>query len=142
VSLELHVFLKREAVPDRPRWQASVNAFGFPLELYCELRPVQDTGFSPCQLKGGLTGFEIFPGPSKDVLEVYREIAERIGDRDFVITFRWGGDFKECACVMIAAAALVQDYSAIAYYPADSQICSADQLLADARECLKTARLE
>jgi hypothetical protein len=136
MSLELHVFMKRESVPDRRRWQASIDALGLPLILYADLNLAKDTGFSPCKINGEDSGFEIFPNDeAKKLLSAYPHITSVVGDRDYVISFRWGGDLRECGCVFAAAAALVKSVDAVAYYPDDDIVYEMPRLLEEARQC-------
>ena len=138
MSLELYAFLKGERLPDRARWQDSISAIGFPLQLDPALDPSSDTGFSPCQLVGQQSGFEIYHGPAQEILASYPHLATVVGDRDYTITFCWGGDLRECGCVLGAAAALVKDFDAVTYYP-DDDIVTTDfqELVAEARQCLE-----
>jgi hypothetical protein len=136
MSLELHIFLKREVTPDRLRWQESIDALGMPLTLNPDLDLSKDSGFSPSKLNGEDSGFEIYPTDAREVLSAYPHLSSIVGNCDYVISFRWGGDLKECASVLFAVAALVKDCGGIAYSPHDDTVCDFDQLVAEAKQCL------
>jgi hypothetical protein len=136
MSLEMHVFLNKGKIPDRSSWQATVGSLGLPFELDPALDPIHDSGFSPSKIKGLNSGFEIYSEPAQGLLETQSELAGNVGDRDWCISFRWGGDMNECACVLAATAALVQLCDAVAYYPDDNLICDLNGLLEEAKGCL------
>ncbi len=137
MSLEMHVFLAKSKVPDRSAWQTAVETFGIPFELYPALDPIRDSGFSPSKIKGLDSGFEIYSYPAEDVLAAYPEISKSIGDRDWCISFRWGGDMNECVCALTASAALMKSSDAIAYSPeGDELIDDFLRLTEEVRGCL------
>jgi hypothetical protein len=137
VSLELHVFLRRERLPDRAGWQRTIDALGLPIQLDISLNPKTNTGFSPVNLKGTKSGFELYGGSTTELLSIYPHLRPDVGDRDAVLSFRWGGDLKECGCVLGAAAALLDAFEAVAYYPEDGIVYKdSRQLVVDARQCL------
>src|SRR5258707_8333657 len=108
MSIEMHVFLSRARVPDRPSWQAAIGSLEIPFELNASLDPFNDKGFSPSKIRGVDSGFEVYFEPSREVLKSYPEMVKSVGDRDWCISFRWGGDMNECACALAASAALVK----------------------------------
>jgi hypothetical protein len=65
------------------------------------------------------------------------DLAESVGNRDVAMTFRWGGDMAECACVLIVTAVLAQNFGAIVHYEDDDMLYSGEQLLEEARVALK-----
>jgi hypothetical protein len=137
MSLAMHVFLKKSSVPDRSSLQDAVNSLGLPLVLDPELNPLVDSGFSPSKkIKNTDSGFEISSEPAQDLLQNYPHLAKTIAGRDWCITFRWGGDMNECACVMAASAGLVKLCGALAFYPDDDLVYDLNQLLDDAKNCL------
>ena len=75
--------------------------------------PFEGSGFLPCLLNGAPSGFEIDFGSTDDALEDFPHLKEHLGARDCEITFRWGGDMAECACVLIVCAALATDCGAV-----------------------------
>ena len=48
-----------------------------------------------------------------------------------VVSFRWGGDLKEFACAMGAAAGLIGQGGALIYYPSDDMWYELDGLRAE-----------
>ncbi|MGH9783646.1 MAG: hypothetical protein ACRD88_05625, partial [Terriglobia bacterium] len=132
--MELHVFLRRDRVPDRERWQQSIAALGLPLELDPTLDLSQTKGFSTCKLNSEDSGFEVYPDdPLQEIVTAYPSMAPLTTDFDYAVTFRWSGDMKECGCVLVAAAALVKDFQALAYFPDDDIVYGAEQLMEEAR---------
>lgn len=136
MSLEMQVFLRKERVPAVSAWQAAVTTLGIALELDPQLNPLQDSGFSPSKINGNQSGFEIYSEPAAALLAEQPRLTKPVADRDWCISFRWGGDLKECACVLGASAALVKTCDAVAYYPDDDLIYSLDRLLDEAKSCL------
>lgn len=119
-------FLKKENVPNKEKWQSSIDSFGFKIKLQVdpELEPFEDEGFSPC-VWGDTeddVGFEIFYEPSADIHDGDEELKALIGDNDYCISMGWHGSMKDCAAVMIASCALAKDFGAVISYegnPAD-----------------------
>ena len=136
MSLEMHVFLDKRRVPDRGSWQAAVDSLGLPLQLNPDLDPTHDTGFSPSEISGLKSGFEIYSEPADTSLQHRAALAENVGNRDWCISFRWGGDMKECACVLVASAALVKLCDAVAYYPDDDLTYDLNGLIQEAKSAL------
>jgi hypothetical protein len=136
MSQEMHVFLNKSKIPDRSSWQSSVSSLGLPLVFDPQLNPLVDTGFSPTKIKDIDSGFEIYSESAKEILQRYPDITEAVGDRDWCITFRWGGDFNECACVMSASAGLVKLCGALAFFPGDDLTYDLNGLLSEANSCL------
>ena len=66
MSLELYAFL--DSLPDRAAWQAAIDQIGIDLKLDPELDLAKDSGFSPCEIKGCRSGFEILVEKAADVL--------------------------------------------------------------------------
>ena len=136
MALEQHVFLQKEVVPSGENWQVAITQLGFDLQLDPELKPFEDSGFLPCTLVGMDTGFEIYYEPAAELLTAYPQLKKRTGARDYAISFRWGGDMAECACVMIVSAALANSFDAVVYYPEDDLLYSSDDLVREAKECI------
>ena len=120
MSLELYAFL--DSLPDRAAWQAAIDQIGIDLKLDPELDLAKDSGFSPCEIKGCRSGFEILVEKAADVLAVYPSAAPAVGDRGWVVSFRWGGDLAEGACVAGASHALIRSFGAVVYYPDDDLV--------------------
>jgi hypothetical protein len=137
VSLTQSAFLERARVPDRTKLEASIRALGFQLTLAESYEPFESSGFLPCVLNGAPSGFEIDFGSTDDALEAFPHLKPHLGGRDCEITFTWGGDMAECACVLIVCAALVTDCDAVVYYDADDLFYSAPELISQANSALK-----
>ena len=137
MSLEQHAFMTKGSVPSRANWQAAIGQLGFDLQFDQQLKPFEDSGFLPCKLRAKDSGFEIYYEPADDLLTAYPQMKEKVGHRDYCISFRWGGDMAECACVLIASAALAKSFDAVVYYPDDDLIYGFDELLSDAKEVLQ-----
>jgi hypothetical protein len=136
MSLEMHVFSRKVRIPDRSSWQATVEALGIPFELDPNLDPLHDSGFSPSKIRGTDSGFEIYSEPAIAFLENQRQLAKAVADRDWCISFRWGGDMHECACVLAASAALVKLCDAVAYFPDDDLTYDLNGLIEEANSAL------
>ncbi len=127
MSNELHVFLAGE-FPTRAAWQSAIDKLGFPFQLDPDLDLEKDSGFSPSLLRGKDSGFEICFEEAAELLQTYPNIKGKIEGREKVISFRWGGDLNECACVMAAAAGLVECCQALVYFPQDDCWYEASEL--------------
>jgi hypothetical protein len=136
MSLEMRVFLQKQKVPTKASWQAAVDSLGLPFRLSPDLDPIHDTGFSPSEIKGLKSGFEVHSEPADAHLQDQVELAKIVGNRDWCISFRWGGDMNECACVLAASAGLVRLCDAVAYYAGDNLIYDLNGLLKHFRACL------
>jgi hypothetical protein len=137
MSSEMHAFLRESDVPTREAWQAAIDSLGLPVQLSLELSPTGNSGFSPVLLKGVSSGFELSLCEASEVLKSYPRLSSEIGNRDRVLTFSWGGDLSECACVLASVAALAKRFRARAYYPADDLLySSADELISEFAQCV------
>jgi len=134
MSLELYVFVS--ALPERARWQVAVDEISVDLKLDPDMNLATDSGFSPCQLGGRASGFEIYLGEASEMVKASPSLASVVGARPHVICFRWGGDFAECACVLAASLALVRAFGATAYDPAEGVVADEAALEGDLRQCL------
>jgi hypothetical protein len=134
VSLEQYSFLN--ALPDRAAWQAAIDELGIDLKLDPEMDLARDSGFSPCEIKGRASGFEILVEKAEDVLGIYPTLKSRVAGRGWVMSFRWGGDFAECACVLGASHALLRSFGAVVCYPDDDIVYDEATLLRELRQCL------
>ena len=136
MSLEMLVFLEKQRVPDRGSWQAAVDSLSLPFQLSANLDPIHDSGFSPSQIRGLKSGFEIYSASANNHLQDRDELAKVVGNRDWCISFRWGGDMNECASVLAASAGLVKHCDAVAYYPDDNLTYDLKGLLDEVRAIL------
>jgi hypothetical protein len=109
---------------------------GVDLKLDSALEVGRNEGFSPCEIRGKASGFELTIERAAVVLGDYPSLVEAVGTRPHVVCFRWGGDLTECACVLSAALALVRSFGAVAYYPSDDLVYDAAALERDLRERL------
>jgi hypothetical protein len=134
MSLDLYAFVS--ALPSRADWQSAIDRASIDLKLDPALDLARDSGFSPCEIRGRASGFEISIQKTSQALETYPLLESAVGSRPHVICFTWGGDLAECACVMGAALALVRAFGAIAYYPSDDITYDEATLERDLRECL------
>jgi hypothetical protein len=123
-------------LPDRAAWQAAIDRLDIGLKLDPELDLTKDSGFSPCEIKGRASGFEILVEKAADVVEGYPALKSVVGARAWVVCFRWGGDFAECACVIGASHALLQSFDAVVYYPADDIVYDLTRSEQELRLCL------
>jgi hypothetical protein len=133
MSLEMHVFLDKGRIPDRSSWQSAVESLGIPFELYPALDPTHDSGFSPSKIRGLDSGFELYSEPAEEFLRGQPKLAAAVADRNWCISFRWGGDMNECACVLAAGAALVKFSDGVAYFPDDDLTYDLNGLLEEAK---------
>jgi hypothetical protein len=131
-------YLVRSNVPDRTALQAAVDALGFECKIDAFYAPFQCSGFLPCVLAGRASGFEIYFESATEVLSDFQHLAQTVGSRDVAITFRWGGDMSECACVLIVSAALAKTFGAIVHYQDEDLVSSCDQLVEEAHAALKS----
>jgi len=137
MSLQQTAFVVRTQVPDRTALQAAVDVLGFDCKIDAFYVPFQCSGFLPCLLAGTKSGFEIYFESASDVLSEFSHLSESVGKREVAITFRWGGDMSECACVLIVSAALAKSFGAIVHYQDDDILYSGDQLVEEARSALQ-----
>ena len=135
MSLEMQVFLEKQRLPNRASWQSALDSLTLPLRLCPDLDPIHDTGFSPSEIKGLKSGFEIYSEPAHAHLQDQVELRKVVGNRDWCVSFRWGGNLNECACVLAASAGLVRLCGARAYYPEDDLSYDLNRLLEDFRAC-------
>jgi hypothetical protein len=135
-------FIEKSLVPDRSKLEEAVRALGFDLSIDEFYRPFDCSGFLPCVLEGNQSGFEIDFDSSDELLLRFPNLKDAVGGRDSTISFRWGGDMSECACVMIVAAALAKSFGAVIYYQDDRLLYSTDQVIAEANGALKYAESE
>ncbi|MFN3653395.1 MAG: hypothetical protein ACK47B_27775 [Armatimonadota bacterium] len=135
MALELHAFIGERRLPTREDWQVAIAGLAFPVELDPGLKVRGAEGFVPCTLESRPSGFELYTEPAAALLEDYPELAEQVGNRSSAITFRWGGDLRECACVMAAAAGLAACSDALLYYPDDEEWYGIDDLRRDFDAC-------
>ncbi|MBC2600479.1 hypothetical protein [Puniceicoccus vermicola] len=113
---EQYVFISEKAIPSRQEWQESIDALGYDFQLDSELKPKEDSGYSPCKLEGKETGVEIYYQAVAELVDDPSEIEELTKGRDYCISFRWGGSMAECTCAIIASAALLKNFDGVVSY--------------------------
>jgi hypothetical protein len=136
---EQFAFIDKSRVPSREEWQNAINQAGFDFELDPELKPFEDSGFLPCKLFGLEAGFEIYYEEASRVIEAPDELKALAGDRDYSISFRWGGSMIECASAMIASYALAKSFGAKVSYECDPPD-SLEELLKQTLEIIEYAK--
>jgi hypothetical protein len=137
MSLEQTAYLDRASVPQRAALQAAIDALCFDCNIDGSYAPFTSRGYLPCLLGGKESGFEIYFEPATEVLHNFPHLSETIAGRDTAITFRWGGDMAECACVLIVSAALAISFGAIVHYQDDDMLFSGEQNVEEARAALR-----
>lgn len=136
MSLELHAFLVKRSVPLRTQWQAAITELGFGMQIDPKLERFTNSGFVPCKLAVKDSGFEIYYDPADELLTAYPHIKDKIAERDYSISFRWGSDMSEYGCIAIASAALAKSFNALIYYPSDDLFFGFDDLILEAKYAL------
>jgi hypothetical protein len=136
MSLLQTAYLERRSVPDREALQAAIDALAFDCKVDIFYVPFKASGFLPCILSGNNSGFEIYFESATKLLAQFPRLVSTVGNRDVAVTFRWGSDMAECACMLIVSAALAKSFAAVVHYQDDDLIFSADQLVQEARLAL------
>ena len=142
MSLTQTALIEKSRVPDRQGLEDAVRALGFDLAIDEFYKPFDCSGFLPCVLKGRKSGFEIYFDSPEEALQSYPSLRELAAGRDCAITFRWGGDIGECACVLIVSAALAASFGAVVHYDPDDLLYSKDKLLAEAKQAVEFSDVE
>jgi hypothetical protein len=137
MSLQQTAYLARSSVPKREALQAAVDSLDFDCKIDESYLPFACSGFLPCVVNGRKSGFEIYFESAAEQFEAFPELQKTVGNRDAAITFRWGSDLDECACVLIVSAALASNFGAAIHYQDDDILYLAEQLVEEARAALK-----
>jgi hypothetical protein len=140
MSLLQTAFVEKSRVPDRAKLEEAACALGFDLAIDEFYRPFDCSGFLPCVLNGKKSGFEIYFESTDEALQSFPRLKEEVGSRDCAISFRWGGDMTECACVIIVSAALAKSFGAVVHYQDDDLLYTAEQLIEEAKSALADAK--
>ena len=135
MSLETHALLMKDSVPGPEAWQRAIDELGFGLTIDPEFTPLESSGFRPCTIAGRESGFEISYDGVGELVGTYPRVAELLGGHDACISFYWTR-MADCACVMIACAALVKSFGAVVYDPQGGAVCDLETLLGEARRAL------
>lgn len=139
---EQFAFIHKNKVPTPDQWQAAVDAAGFDLKLDPELKVFEDEGFMPCKLFGKDSGVETYYSPIDELFDDRAEAEELAGDRDFCISFRWGGRYSEAACAMVLSYVLAHSFGAVVSYEFEDPYEDLDALRKETEEILKEAAKE
>ena len=131
MSVELHAFLRSAGLPSATEWQASISELAFPLRLDPSIDLRTASGFVPCRVNDEASGVEMSVDSVAELVAAYPEIEAIVRGAHHAVSFRWGGDLKECACAMGAAAGLLGPGGALIYYPADDLWYDLDGLRAE-----------
>ena len=137
MSLQQTAYVLRPCIPERDALQVAVDSLGFDCKIDASYVPFKSSGYLPCVLAGKKSGFEIYFERAADVVGDNPHLTESVGSREVAITFRWGGDMAECACVLIVSAALAKSFGAIVHYQDDDVLFSGEQLLNEAHAALQ-----
>lgn len=138
MSNELLAFIAKSKVPTKDAWQAAINECGFDLRLDPEMKPIEDSAFSPATLMGKESGVEIYYEGDPEFLNEHSSIRK---GRDYCVIFRWGGDMGECACASIASYALAKKFDAIVSYEGEEP-AGLEDLLKGVHQVLEELRKE
>ena len=106
MSMEIEAFFNSSTEVTASSWQDEITRLGFPLVIDPGLDIDRVAGFQPAVFRDEKTGFECYRS-SGDQSAGRAALRQEVSDRDACITFRWGGDLKEMAAAIGAAAALV-----------------------------------
>jgi hypothetical protein len=135
---ELLAFIDKAKVPSKEAWQAAIDECGFDLQLDPEMKPMEESAFSPATLMGKPSGVEIYYEGDPEFLNGFSSIRQ---GRDYCVTFRWGGDMSECACASIASYALAKRFGAIVSYEGEDP-AGLDDLLKGVQQVLEELKKE
>ena len=120
MSIDIHVFLNRVAVPAADTWQDAICQADLPVEFGATFDPLNDSGFAPCTLEASGTGFEYSLSEREDIASVYPDLGQQVLRYDSVISFSWSSNLRECAAAMIAAGVLTSLSSGLLYDPQEN----------------------
>ncbi|HUE72171.1 MAG TPA: hypothetical protein VMP01_14905 [Pirellulaceae bacterium] len=134
---EQFAFIERGKVPSRTQWQKAIDEAGFDLQLDEGLEPFGHSGFLPCKLFGADSGVETYYDAAMDVISDPNQLQELAGGRDFCISFRWGGDFRDAACAMILSYSLARSFSAVISYEGEAPYATLEALQKDTEDIIK-----
>jgi hypothetical protein len=128
------VFLLRKNVPAREALLQAIKGLKFKLDLDDGYAPFKTAGYLPCTLEGEDAGFDL---RFKDIDPAHvTKLAAELGERDVEIAFKWSGDVREAASAFIVCAALANDFAALIYDFEAEVFIPADELIAKARKAV------
>jgi hypothetical protein len=94
------------------------------------------------QTLGADSGVETYYSLANEIFDAPAVVEELAGDRDYCISFRWGGSFREAACAMILSYALASSFGAVVSYEGEQPYRDLAALREDTDEILKEAAKE
>ena len=136
---EQYAFIHKDRVPSALAWQKAIDDAGFDLRIDPGLTVFEHSGFLPCKLFGQDSGVEIDYSPAKQVFDDAAVVEELAGDRDYCISFRWGGRLDETACAMILSYALASSFGASVSYEGDAPYKDLSALRKNTEEIIEAA---
>lgn len=134
--MSLTVPLTVAGLPNRGEWQQEIDRLGLDMQLDPQLNLARDSGFSPATILGRESGFEIYVVEPGALATGGPGIAGRVPGPTRAISFAWRGDLAECACVLAAAAGLLQRWARVAVSDDDGMVYDGPALLAEFRACV------
>lgn len=132
MSVDLTVYMAREAMPTPADWAQAIIDSGFPAELDADFDIDTFSGFLPCRYAGSDAGFEYSSGPIElvDDLDLPSEF-------DFSVTFATHSNMRELASSVTCAAILCTVSRGILVDPQADVAVPADDAISWARELLE-----
>lgn len=130
MSVDVYVFLRKEALPETAAWQAELDRLAISVQLDGDVDPRAHTGYWPATIDGADSGFEFYTDP---VDETFDEPLPGLEDRDLVARFVTHSDLTELRCSMYAAAALASVTSGVYFDEETGEVAPAQRLLDEAR---------
>ena len=122
-----HVHAAASAMPELAALQAAIRQLRFKLTLDEAYAPFETQGYLPCTLEGEDAGVD---------MRFARDIADH-GERDALMTLKWGGDPREELSALIIAAAMAESFGAEVTDPDKAGPIPASGLLRQARSLLE-----
>lgn len=132
MSVDLTVYMAREAMPTPAVWAQAIVDSGFSAELDADFDVDTFSGFLPCRYAGADAGFEYSSGPIEfvDDLELPDEF-------DFSVTFATHSSMRELASSVVCAAVLCTLSRGILVDPQADVAVPSDDAITWARELLE-----
>jgi hypothetical protein len=117
---EQYAFIHKQRVPTPDEWQRAIDEAGFDLQIDPGLVVFEHSGFLPCKLGGRDSGIETYYTPTDQLFDDPTTVNDLAGGRDYCISFRWGGRFREAACAMILSYSLARSFGATISYEGEA----------------------
>jgi len=136
MSMSYFVFVND--LPIREEWQSYFDMDQIPIKLIESIEVKDYCGFVPMELDGYDSGVEIYLG--KYDPEFFPEVKPFIGDRNIMVSFRFGGDYGGLCCSSAAAAVLAKRRDGVAYFDVHPQ--TYEQMMYEYNEALSDAKLQ